>query len=139
MYQQSSGDPFVGMLFLLFVATIYLYWSFAQFKLAKKLGCHNNAWWSFIPILQALLLCEMGHKPMWWFLLFLVPVVNIVAGAIVWMNIAKGVGHSAIVGILTLIPPITLVTVGILAFSGSSAPSPMPPTHEKPRQPTPVA
>lgn len=139
MYQQSSGDPFVGMLFLLFGVTLYLYFAYAQFKLAKRLGCHSNAWWSFIPILNSLLLCEMGGKPMWWFLLFFIPVVNIVIFAMLWMNVAKGVGHSAFLGFCTLLPVINLITIGIMAFSGGSSPSPAPPSYEKPKQPTPVA
>jgi uncharacterized membrane protein YhaH (DUF805 family) len=115
--------------------------SYAQFKLAQKVGCSNNAWWSFIPILNSLLLLQMARKPMWWFLLMLVPLVNIVIFAILWIDVAKAVGKSGFLGFCTLVPVVNLVTVGILAFTGSdNREGPFPPkSPSQPRQPQSVA
>lgn len=143
MYQQSSGDPVFGLIGFAVIIAFYLYFSFAQYKLAQRLGCYNNAWWSFIPILNSLLLCQMGGKPMWWFLLMLVPLVNIYVFAVLWIEVAKGVGKSGFLGFCTLLPFINIVTIGILAFTGGSnnRQSPFPPKSpsQTPRQPQSVA
>ncbi|MBD3403672.1 signal peptidase I [candidate division GN15 bacterium] len=142
MYQQSSGDPIFGLVGLLVMAAIYFYFAFAQYTLAKKLGCLNDAWWSFIPIMNSLLLIKMGGKEMWWFLLMLVPVVNIVVFAILWIEVAKGVGKSGFLGFCTLIPFVNFITIGILAFTGgNNRQSPFPPKSpsQPPRSPQAVS
>lgn len=145
MYPQTSADLLSGFVLwsLLFLcAALYFYFSYAQFKLAQRLGCTSNAWWSFIPILNSLLLIQMAGKPLWWFVLMLVPLVNIVVFAILWIDVAKGVGKSAFLGFCTLLPLVNVVTIGILAFTGQSndRPSPFPPrSPSQPRQPQSVA
>ena len=137
MYQQSSGEPMIGLVMLFFVAAYYLYFSFAQFKIAQKLGI-ANAFFAFIPILQTWQLVEIAGKSALWFVGCLVPFVNLVVFAILWMEAAKRVDKSPALGLLTLLPFVNLFTISLLAFGGASPQkdSPFPPhRQEQPREP----
>ena len=138
MYEASSSGGFegLGMFFNLLFIAIYLYFAFAQFKIAKKLR-HDNAWFAWIPILQFVQLVQLAKKPMYWFLLCLIPVINIVCFAILYIEIAKAVGCSPAVGFFTIIPPISFITIGVMAFSSPKQVASQPPPQQTPapRQP----
>lgn len=135
--QAGDAGAFGGIIMLIIIGMIF-YFAFAQFKIAQKLN-HQNAWFAFVPILNTVQLIQLAGKPMIWFLGLLVPFVNIVLFAMLWIQVARATGYSAIVGFLTLIPPISLVTIGMMAFGGGSGSnsgghsSVVPP----PQQPTP--
>ena len=93
MYQQSSGESLFGLFMLLFWAAYYLYFCFAQFKIAQKLGT-PNAFFAFIPILNAWQLVTMAGKSAVWFVGCLVPFVNVIVVAILWMEVSKNINKS---------------------------------------------
>ena len=134
-YQSPAGTGF-EMISLLLIVGIYLYLAFCQFKTAQKIGLHDCAWWAWIPIMNTFLLFRMAGKPAWWFILCLVPLVNLVCFAILWMETAKNAHVSPVWGFLVLIPVINFVALGIMAFSAPppSYPTP-PPLQPQPRQP----
>jgi hypothetical protein len=76
-----------------------------------------NSWFAWIPILNVFLLLMIAKKPLWWFILFLIPIVNIVIGILVWMAIAEARGKPSWMGILMIIPFVNLIIPGILAFT----------------------
>jgi len=131
MYESSGNAGMGGFMFLLILGA-YLYFAFAQFKVAQKLR-HNNAWFAFIPILNTVQLIQMAAKPMIWLLFLLVPIVNIVCFAILWMEVAKATGHSPVVGFLTIVPLLGFISIGIMAFG--SGQMPVPPNSPQPKQP----
>jgi hypothetical protein len=59
----------------------------------------------------------IAKKPMWWFLLFLVPLLNIVIAILVWMGIAEARHKPSWWGILTVIPIAQLIVPGYLAWA----------------------
>jgi hypothetical protein len=75
--------------------------------------------------MNTFLLIKMAGKEWWWFLLGLVPLVNIVIFAILWIETAKAAGHSPIWGVLVLIPFLNFVAIGVMAFSGGTS-GPLP-------------
>ena len=120
MYEaNSSGDGFGFLFFLLFIA-IYVFCAYTQFRIAKKCGCDENAWWAYVPIMNTILLMDMAGKERWWFFLCLVPMVNIVIFAILWFEVAKAAGHDGWIGLLVLVPFLNIIGLCILAFSGRS-------------------
>lgn len=140
MYEYETGQSAgLGMIPLLFILGVYLYLAFTMFKMAQKTGHSDSAWWSFIPILNTFLVFKMASKPAWWFILCLIPIVNIVVFAILWIEVAKACGQSPVWGVLVLIPLINFIALGVLAFS--APPRRLSPTSpsERPRTPTPVA
>ena len=51
--------------------------------------CGKPGWTALIPIYNDIVLLDIVGRPLWWFLLFLIPFVNIIMGVIVWMDILK--------------------------------------------------
>ena len=101
---------------LLFALAGYVYMSLALQTIATKTNT-ANAWLAWIPIANLFLMLSIGKKPMWWFLLFLVPLVNIVMVIMVWMAVAEARGKPNWWGILTIVPVANLVVPGVLAWS----------------------
>lgn len=71
--------------------------------------------------MNALLLCEMAGKPYWWFILFLVPIVNIVISFVVWYNVALRAGHPGFWGILAALPVVNIIAWFYMAFASGSS------------------
>jgi len=98
--------PFVPVvLIILIIAGVWI-----TFTKAGQPG-----WAAIIPIYNLYILVKVAGKPGWWFVLFLIPVVNIVVDAIVSIEIAKKFGEDTAFGVgLFLIP---FVFFPILAFT----------------------
>lgn len=134
MHEPAVSDGFGAVEFLVILA-IYFYFTFAQYKIAQKLG-HSSPWWAFIPIINTFQLIQMARKEWYWFLFLFIPVVNVVCFAILWMEVAKYCRMSPVWGIATLVPFINFVSIGLMAFSNASPPSSFPPPdHTRPREP----
>jgi hypothetical protein len=110
------------LIFLLFVALVYVYMAVCLMKLAKKTNT-PNAWFAWIPILNMVLLVQISKKPMWWIVLFFVPFANIVAAVMVWMAVAEAVKKPNWLGILMIVPVANFIVPGYLAFSKDDAPA----------------
>jgi hypothetical protein len=62
--------------------------------------------------------CSLGGDScLWWFILFLIPLVNIVIAVIVWMGIAEARHQPNWWGILTIVPIANLIVPGYLAWA----------------------
>jgi hypothetical protein len=61
-------------------------------------------WAAIVPIYNIVVMLEIADKPVWWFVLFLVPLVNIIIGIIVFVAIAEKFGKGAgfAIGLLLL-------------------------------------
>lgn len=88
---QTNGLPFGPAFWVVFCAFV-LFEIAAMWKVFEKAG--KPGWASISPIYNAIVLIEIAGKPIWWFLLYLIPVVNIVIGVIVVHNIAKNFGKD---------------------------------------------
>jgi hypothetical protein len=73
-----------------------------MWKVFTKAG--KPGWAAIIPIYNMIVLLEIAGKPIWWFILMLIPFVNIVVLIIVLIalarNFGKGVGFA--IGLLLL-------------------------------------
>ena len=102
--------------FLLFALAGYVYMALALQTIAQKTNT-ENAWLAWIPIANVVLMVMIAQKPVWWLLLFFIPVVNIVVLIIVWMAIAEARGKPNWWGIMMIVPVINLIVPGYLAWS----------------------
>ncbi len=86
--------PIIGLIIQLAIifAIIAGFW-----KVFTKAG--HPGWASIIPIYNAYILLKIAGKPGWWLLLLLIPIVNIVIGIIVALEVAKAFGKGAGFGI----------------------------------------
>ncbi len=134
MNETTYDGSGIGAVMWLIILAAYLYFTYAQFKIAQKTGHSGNAWWAFIPILNTILLIKMAGRPMWWFFLCLIPIVNVIVFVVMWINVAKACNQSPVWGFLTILPFINFISIGVLAFSGPKSPQQFP-TKPVPRQP----
>jgi hypothetical protein len=68
-----------------------------MWKVFTKAG--QPGWAAIVPIYNIIVLLQIGGKPVWWVLLFLIPVVNIVIAVLVGIAIAKNFGKSDAFGV----------------------------------------
>jgi hypothetical protein len=109
------GAGMIGFMCCFYVA-IYVYFAFCIYKIAQKCNV-EMAWLAWIPIVQVVPLIQAARKPLWWIVLLLIPLVNIVIGIIIWMGVAEQRGKPSWVGILMIVPLVNLVIPAYLAFS----------------------
>jgi Family of unknown function (DUF5684) len=106
------------MLFVMlaFFAAFYVYLSLALQTIAKKTNT-ENAWMAWIPIANIFLALMIAKKPLWWFILFLIPLVNLVMSILVWMGIAEARSKPNWWGIMVIVPVMNVIMPGYLAWS----------------------
>ena len=120
---QRSGNAaaaaLAGTVLFFFLGVLligYVYMSLALQTIADKTST-PNAWLAWIPIANIFLMLDIAKKPMWWFILFLIPLVNIVIAIMVWMGIAVARQKPDWWGILMIVPIANLVVPGYLAWA----------------------
>jgi Family of unknown function (DUF5684) len=120
---QESSNPASAALastMMLFLAGLvligYVYFALAIQTIASKTTT-PNAWLAWIPIANIFLMLGIAKKPMWWFILCLIPLVNIIIAVMVWMAIAEARNKPNWWGILTIVPLANLVVPGYLAWA----------------------
>ena len=117
----ASPTAWAAMGSLIIVAAIfglagYVYISLALQTIARKTKT-QNAWLAWIPLVNVILMLDIAKKPLWWIVLFLLPLVNLVITVVVWMAIAKARQKPEWCGILMLIPLVNLMLPGYLAWA----------------------
>ena len=102
---------------------VYIYFALALMTIAKKLD-HPNPWFAWIPILNAVLLLQMGDKSPWFILLALIPglgaLILAIISIIAVMNICEKRGYDKLLGLLMLIPLANFILLGMLAWGKKS-------------------
>jgi uncharacterized membrane protein YhaH (DUF805 family) len=103
---QASGalGAGLGIGFTLLWLAIVVIMVAAMWKVFQKAG--EPGWAAIVPIYNLIVLLKIAGKPMWWFLLLLIPVVNFIVLILVVMAIAKnfGKGTGFAFGLLLLAP-----------------------------------
>ena len=87
----------------------------AGWKVYAKAGQHG--WVALIPIINVLGLLKIVHRPWWWILLMLIPIVNFVIWIILMLDLAKAFGHG--VGMALVLIFLTGIGYLVLGFGGS--------------------
>jgi uncharacterized membrane protein YhaH (DUF805 family) len=68
-----------------------------MWKVYVKAG--EPGWAAIIPIYNIIVLLRIAGKPWWWILLLLIPLVNIIIGILVHIDLAKTFGQTVLFGI----------------------------------------
>lgn len=114
----DSDGTGAGILAVLFGGTFFLIWLACLiiviagiWKVFAKAG--KPGWAAIVPIYNAIMMLEIVGRPAWWFILMLIPLVNIVIAIIVVLDLAKsfGQGSGFAIGLLFL-SPIFMVILG---------------------------
>ena len=103
-YNPSSGGggavaAIVGGLVELALGVLMIAGMWKVFTKAGKPG-----WAAIIPIYNIIVLLQVAGRPIWWIILYLIPIVNIIFAILVTVDIAKrfGKGGGFAVGMLFL-------------------------------------
>jgi hypothetical protein len=117
-------DYFSSLTMLLpLMAAAYVYFAVTLSIIARKTATPDR-WMAWIPILNVALMCRVGRKPVWWIILLLIPLVNLIVAVILWMAIAQARGKSAALGILALIPVLNFFLPLLLAMGPAAGVAP---------------
>ena len=105
---------------LLVYLLLYLFYSYCCLLICRKTG-HPPGILVWLPFFKLFPMLRAAGMSGWWFLAFLVPVLNLVPLMLWPLKIAKARGKSVWVGVLLLLPGINLFAFLYLAFSNSAA------------------
>ena len=105
-YDDGSGLSILGILLYLVVIAFFIYCMWRIFEKAAKPG-----WASIIPVYNLLVEFEIVGRPWWWLLLMFVPVVNVVIGIIVLLDLARSFGQSSGFGIGLIFLPFIFIPI----------------------------
>lgn len=117
----QTFQPFMGLgvgaIIFIIVAYVFLAYCLARIAVRTGMPFGSSFVWALIPIANVFLILKIAGKPMWWFILCLIPIVNFVITIIVWMAISERLGRPGWWGILiALVPVVNIVLFLILAF-----------------------
>ena len=87
-YEQSAPGP----VFWIICIAIGIFYVATMWKVFEKAG--KPGWASIIPIYNTIVMLQIAGRPIWWILLFLIPLVNIVIVIIMHIDISKAFGHG---------------------------------------------
>jgi len=84
----SMGDAFssIFLVFGIFMFALAILMIISWWKIFEKAG--EPGWQAIIPIYNAFIILKIAGKPAWWFLLYLIPFVNIIIGFMVILELA---------------------------------------------------
>ena len=86
----------MGIAFTICYFAVLLLIVIGLWKVFVKAG--KPGWASIVPIYNVIVLLEIAGKPLWWFILMLIPFVNFIVAIIVLIavarNFGKGVGFA---------------------------------------------
>jgi len=80
-------------------ATFWIVWGVVVvFEIAAMWTVYQKAgrpgWAAIIPIYNIIVMLQVAQKPIWWILLFLIPIVNIVIAILMYAAVAKNFGKG---------------------------------------------
>jgi hypothetical protein len=97
----------------------YIYSSIALMITAKRLNAQNE-WFAWVPILNLVLLFQLGEKSPYLLFLLLIPGIGALAVFIITimasMRISERRGYDSTLGLLSLIPVTQYILLGIWAW-----------------------
>jgi hypothetical protein len=102
----------IGIIYLgIIVLIIASFW-----KVFAKAG--KPGWAAIVPIYNIIVMLEIIGRPIWWIVLFFIPIVSLVAAVLIAIDVAKAFGKGAGFGIgLAFLP---FVFYPMLAFGDAT-------------------
>jgi hypothetical protein len=105
--ERCISNLFYGVAGILFVAGLW-----KIFEKAEKKGINAG-----IPFYNLIILLQIIHRPWWWIILLFIPVINIVLGILISIDLARVFGKGIGFGLALFLFP--LIFVPVLGFSNT--------------------
>lgn len=112
----TQADTTGGLLGLVLYVALVVLLVASMWKLFAKAG--KPGWAALIPIYNTIVLIEITGRPLWWFVLLLIPFVNIVFLVILMNDLSKSFGRG--VGTTLLLIFLPFIAFPMLAFGSAS-------------------
>jgi Family of unknown function (DUF5684) len=90
--EPTAGQQAMALGFMILWAVLAILVIAAMWKVFVKAG--EPGWAALIPIYNFLVLLKIAGKPMWWFILMLIPFVNLIIAIMVMVSLAKNFGKG---------------------------------------------
>ncbi len=107
--ENGGGMGIVGFLIWLILVVFYVY---VGWKIFVKAG--QPGWASIVPIYNIYVLLLIIKKPIWWIIMFFIPLISIIFAILACLEMAKVFGKEAGFGIGLLL--LGFIFAPILAF-----------------------
>ena len=78
-------------------------------------------WFALVPLLNIVLFLKIAQKPVWWLILFFIPIVNLITLAVASMSLCRRFGINQWWGLASLVSPLNLVLYLYLAYGTGHA------------------
>ena len=115
MQAQMDAAQSGGIVMLIVQLAILVLLVASGWKLFTKAG--QPGWAAIVPIYSAIVLLKIVGRPAWWIVLFLIPIVSLVAAILVSIDLARSFGKGTGFGIGILL--LGFIFVPMLAFGSA--------------------
>ncbi len=108
----SSAAVSLGSFFFVWMFIFVLIYALAGWMLFEKAG--YQGWKALIPFYNTYTLVKIANRPRWWFILIIIPYIEVFVRLIVSLDIARAFGKGKMYGIffLWLLPFVGLLFIG---------------------------
>lgn len=105
----------LGILTFIYIISLVIgiFTIICNWKVYKKAG--RKGWEAIIPIYNIVVLLEITNLPMWYIALFFIPIGNVIAMFLIYIELAKKFGKSAAFGVGLVF--LNTIFMAILAFN----------------------
>lgn len=114
-FYQNSNVAWLGLLVFHVVLAASLWKMAARTKTEPQ-------WFALVPLLNFVLLLKIAGRPVWWLVLMLIPIVNIVTIVVATMALCERFGVNKWWGLASVFSPFNLVLYLYLAYGTEKAP-----------------
>ena len=83
---------------------------FGTWKLYQRAG--YKSWQAAVPIYNAVVLMKIINRPLWWVLMFFIPIINLIIFPVVWVETARSFGKRS-----TTDTFLTLISFGLYLYT----------------------
>ena len=102
-------ETLLSLIYLAFIVLVIA----GGWKMFVKAG--KPGWGIIIPIYNLILMLEIADRPIWWVILFFIPIANLIVSILMYIEVAKKFGKGVGFGIgLTFL---SFIFMPILGFS----------------------
>ena len=114
-YTVESSGSISPVLILIWLA-VFVVMIAAMWKVFTKAG--KPGWAAIVPIYNTIVMIEIVGRPIWWIVLFFIPVVNFVVLIIIMLDMAKSFGKGTGFGLGLIF--LSFIFYPILGFGPAS-------------------
>ena len=112
-----AGVGLIAVLFILAIAlAFYIFFCYCAKRICEKAG-HEPGALIWIPIANLVPLLTVAKLPVWFIILFFIPIVGFFVGIYMWFKICEARGKSGWMVLLIFVPVVNLAFIPYLAFS----------------------